>query len=108
VYLSLKYTSGNELYLEKILKYSVNDRMGYKVIREIIRYMKARKYNILRIRVYPLQYDIGTAPKEDVLKLVHYYKDIGFEPVDNIDDVTGKEAFEMTYTIKKMGGDKTC
>lgn len=102
VYLSLKYTSGDELYLEKILKYSIDDRLGYKVIREIVRYMRARKYKTLRIRVYPLQYDIGLAPKEVLLKLIHYYKDIGFEPVDNIEEVTGAEVFEMIYTIQKV------
>lgn len=100
VYLSLKYTSANELYLERILKFSTNERMGYKTIREIIKYMKARNYKILRIRVYPLDYDIGLAPKEDLLRLIKYYMEIGFEYVDNIEDVTGKEAFEMIYNIK--------
>jgi hypothetical protein len=103
VYLSLKYTDETELYLEKIMKFSIEKGLGKQVLNKILKYMKERNYKILRIRVYPLNRDIGTATKEELEKLVLYYNVIGFIPDGNkFEDITGKEPFEMIYTI---GGD---
>ena len=100
VYLSLKYTDEAELYLEKIMKFSIEKGLGKQVLNKILKYMKERNYKILRIRVYPLNRDIGTATKEELEKLVLYYNVFGFEPIDNqFSDITGKEAFEMVYYV---------